>query len=74
MRLWQRDRSQLIFCTILYICLQDDARQLFALAGQAEDGELSPELAGVMKRLWADSGVQGCFSRAREYQLNDSAS
>ncbi|XP_071815609.1 guanine nucleotide-binding protein G(i) subunit alpha isoform X3 [Apostichopus japonicus] len=52
----------------------DDARQLFALAGQAEDGELSPELAGVMKRLWADSGVQGCFSRAREYQLNDSAS
>ncbi|KAJ8046709.1 Guanine nucleotide-binding protein G(i) subunit alpha [Holothuria leucospilota] len=52
----------------------DDARQLFALAGQAEDGELSPELAGVMKRLWADTGVQGCFSRAREYQLNDSAS
>ncbi|XP_038061257.1 guanine nucleotide-binding protein G(i) subunit alpha [Patiria miniata] len=52
----------------------DDARQLFALAGQAEEGELSPELAAVMKRLWADGGVQGCFSRSREYQLNDSAS
>ena len=26
-----------------------------------------------MKRLWADPGVQLCFSRSREYQLNDSA-
>lgn len=26
-----------------------------------------------MKRLWADSGVQECFLRSREYQLNDSA-
>lgn len=26
-----------------------------------------------MKQLWADAGVQHCFSRAREYQLNDSA-
>merc|ERR1711971_1306679 len=29
-------------------------------------------LAG-MKRLWVDSGVQECFSRSNEYQLNDSA-
>lgn len=26
-----------------------------------------------MKRLWMDGGVQHCFSRSREYQLNDSA-
>lgn len=26
-----------------------------------------------MKRLWADESVQECFSRSREYQLNDSA-
>ena len=26
-----------------------------------------------MKRLWTDEGVQECFSRSREYQLNDSA-
>lgn len=26
-----------------------------------------------MKRLWADPGVQECFLRSREYQLNDSA-
>ncbi|XP_074646783.1 guanine nucleotide-binding protein G(i) subunit alpha [Tubulanus polymorphus] len=51
----------------------DDARQLFALAGNADDGELSSDLADVMKRLWFDPGVQHCFSRSREYQLNDSA-
>jgi len=51
---------------------QDDARQLFSLAA-ADDGDLSAELAGIMKRLWKDAGVQECFSRAREYQLNDSA-
>merc|ERR1719219_3205520 len=26
-----------------------------------------------MKRLWVDKGVQECFSRSNEYQLNDSA-
>lgn len=51
----------------------DDARQLFALAGNAEDGDLTSEIAAIMKRLWKDSGVQECFSRSREYQLNDSA-
>lgn len=53
---------------------QDDARQLFVLAGSAEEGVMTPELAGVIKRLWRDLGVQACFSRSREYQLNDSAS
>ena len=53
---------------------QDDARQLFVLAGSAEEGVMTPELAGVIKRLWRDGGVQACFSRSREYQLNDSAS
>uniref|UniRef100_A0A8B9L4E1 Adenylate cyclase-inhibiting G alpha protein n=1 Tax=Astyanax mexicanus TaxID=7994 RepID=A0A8B9L4E1_ASTMX len=32
------------------------------------------ELAGIIQRLWKDGGVQACFSRSREYQLNDSAS
>ena len=52
---------------------QDDARQLFVLAGSAEEGFMTTELAGVIKRLWKDGGVQACFSRSREYQLNDSA-
>uniref|UniRef100_A0A2K6SZC8 G protein subunit alpha i3 n=1 Tax=Saimiri boliviensis boliviensis TaxID=39432 RepID=A0A2K6SZC8_SAIBB len=39
----------------------DDARQLFVLAGSAEEGVMTPELAGVIKRLWRDGGVQACF-------------
>lgn len=35
--------------------------------------ELPDKLAELMKRLWADGGVQACFQRSREYQLNDSA-
>ena len=38
-----------------------------------EDGKLSYELGMIMKRLWHDHGVQACFHRSREYQLNDSA-
>lgn len=52
----------------------DDARQLFALSCTAEEQGLLPEdLSGVIRRLWADQGVQACFGRSREYQLNDSA-
>lgn len=36
-------------------------------------GELPPELAAVMRRLWTDPGTKECFERSREYQLNDSA-
>ncbi|XP_054719448.1 guanine nucleotide-binding protein G(i) subunit alpha [Uloborus diversus] len=52
---------------------KDDARQFFTIAGASQDGELNPELAAIMKRLWQDPGLQHCFSRSREYQLNDSA-
>lgn len=52
----------------------DDARQLFALSGGAEEqGVMSDDLSSVIRRLWADTGVQCCFTRSREYQLNDSA-
>ncbi|XP_046896559.1 guanine nucleotide-binding protein G(i) subunit alpha [Hypomesus transpacificus] len=52
----------------------DDARQLFALASSTEEGVMSVELTGLIQRLWMDGGVQACFIRSREYQLNDSAS
>lgn len=61
----------LCLCTCV---LQDDARQLFALASTADEGDMSAELAGIVKRLWTDGGVQMCFGRSREYHLNDSAS
>jgi len=58
---------------LMIFLLQDDARELFALAGSMEDVKFTPELVSIMKRLWNDSGVQNCFARSREYQLNDSA-
>ncbi|EDS28560.1 GTP-binding protein (I) alpha subunit [Culex quinquefasciatus] len=51
----------------------DIARQFFTYASATEEGELTPELVSLMKKLWTDPGVQLCFSRSREYQLNDSA-
>ncbi|KAF3689954.1 Guanine nucleotide-binding protein G(i) subunit alpha-2 [Channa argus] len=52
----------------------DDAQQLFSLSAAAEEqGILPDDLANVIRRLWADSGIQSCFTRSREYQLNDSA-
>ncbi|XP_013864512.1 guanine nucleotide-binding protein G(i) subunit alpha-2 [Austrofundulus limnaeus] len=53
----------------------DDARQLFSLSATAEEqGNLPEEMSKIIQRLWEDGGVQSCFTRAREYQLNDSAS
>lgn len=63
--------NKLFFQFIIFS--KDDARQLFALASTAEEGVMTPELADAIKRLWKDGGIQECFSRSREYQLNDSA-
>jgi len=38
-----------------------------------DDMKMTEEMVQIIKRLWNDSGVQECVSRAREYQLNDSA-
>ncbi|KAH8147491.1 uncharacterized protein LAJ45_08318 [Morchella importuna] len=40
---------------------------------QIEGESLPPEVGNAIKTLWADRGVQECFRRSREYQLNDSA-
>jgi guanine nucleotide-binding protein G(o) subunit alpha len=51
-----------------------DALLLFTVISRNEDTEhFSVELLDAMKRLWSDRGIQYCFSRSREYQLNDSA-
>jgi len=36
----------------------EDERQLFTLAGTSEEDVLTEELVGIIKRLWADKGVQ----------------
>ncbi|XP_074008195.1 guanine nucleotide-binding protein G(o) subunit alpha isoform X4 [Numenius arquata] len=51
----------------------DAGRLLFSLITQCQRGTVPPELLSAMMRLWADSGIQECFNRSREYQLNDSA-
>ena len=63
----------------LNIALADESRKEDAnivtqvVNEQGDTDPFSEELAAAMKRLWADAGVQYCFRRSREYQLNDSA-
>ena len=40
---------------------------------QLEPGETPSELLRTVKILWNDNGVQECYRRSREFQLNDSA-
>ncbi|CAL4143337.1 unnamed protein product [Meganyctiphanes norvegica] len=53
---------------------ENDARDFFTKASASEDCLITEELAEIMKRLWTCDDVKHCFSRSREYQLNDSAS
>ncbi|EDV21414.1 uncharacterized protein TRIADDRAFT_50797 [Trichoplax adhaerens] len=53
--------------------LVGDARRLFEIMDAPGVQEFTPEIVSLLKRLWSDHGVQQCFSRSREYQLNDSA-
>ncbi|MGH0144504.1 UNVERIFIED_CONTAM: hypothetical protein FKN15_048303 [Acipenser sinensis] len=52
---------------------QDDARKLLHLADTIDEGTMPKEMSDIISRLWKDSGIQACFERASEYQLNDSA-
>uniref|UniRef100_A0A3P8UDW9 Guanine nucleotide binding protein (G protein), alpha transducing activity polypeptide 1 n=1 Tax=Cynoglossus semilaevis TaxID=244447 RepID=A0A3P8UDW9_CYNSE len=52
---------------------QDDARKLMHIADTIEEGTMPKELSDIILRLWKDTGIQACFDRASEYQLNDSA-
>lgn len=46
---------------------------LDAIARMEDTEPFTPEMLEAMKALWKDAGVQECFGRANEYQLNDSA-
>lgn len=53
---------------------ESDAKMVFDVVSRMEDTEpFSDDLLAGMMRLWADTGVQECFARSNEYQLNDSA-
>ena len=52
----------------------DDAKNFLLLTSRIDDPDaFNSEISDCMKRLWKDPGVQQCFNRSREYQLNDSA-
>lgn len=65
--------DSLLNITYVHALLQDDARKLVHLADTIEEGTMPKELSDIILRLWKDSGIQACFDRASEYQLNDSA-
>lgn len=46
---------------------------IFMQPTQIEGDSLPPEVGKAISQLWQDAGVQQCFQRSREYQLNDSA-
>jgi guanine nucleotide-binding protein G(o) subunit alpha len=43
------------------------------ISRMADTEPFESELLDAMKKLWNDYGVQQCFNRSNEYQLNDSA-
>ena len=40
---------------------------------QLDSPNLPEDVCKAIKTLWTDSGVQACYLRSNEYQLNDSA-
>jgi guanine nucleotide-binding protein G(i) subunit alpha len=40
---------------------------------QVNHERLPIEIGKAIEALWTDQGIQACYQRAREYQLNDSA-
>jgi guanine nucleotide-binding protein G(o) subunit alpha len=51
-----------------------DAHRVLEVIQRMKDTEpFNSDLLSSMERLWADAGVQQCFLRSNEYQLNDSA-
>ncbi|OAL20998.1 hypothetical protein AYO22_08418 [Fonsecaea multimorphosa] len=49
------------------------ATTIFAQTQRTAPAELSPEVYLAIRVLWADGGVQECFSRCSEFQVCDSA-
>ena len=50
-----------------------DVRLLCAIASASPTRDITVQMGEIIERLWNDPGLQACFSRSREYQLNDSA-
>lgn len=53
--------------------LQQSAQKVLDMPSQIEAEVFPQDIAAIIKALWADGGIQQCYARSREYQLNDSA-
>ena len=49
------------------------AETILSLPPQIDAESLPRHVVDAVHGLWMDHGVQECFARSREYQLNDSA-
>ena len=70
MKIAEKSRNLKVYMHIF----QKDAEVVLNHAEIEANHEILPEMVGKsIQALWNDNGVQACFLRAREYQLNDSA-
>ncbi|PVU95071.1 hypothetical protein BB561_002048 [Smittium simulii] len=53
--------------------LQAAVNLIMAVPGQVDFNTFDPQLANAIKIVWADPGLQQCYQRSNEFQLNDSA-
>lgn len=52
--------------------IKKESQLVFATV-HANKEELTVELSAAMQLLWKDKGVQECYKRSNEYQIDDSA-
>lgn len=52
---------------------QERADTVMSLPHQVDSDTLPANVTDAVAGLWKDAGVQECFTRSREFQLNDSA-
>ena len=52
-------------------CPEETLKTLGAVRDDAQ--EITMEIKPMIAAVWADGGVQTCFSRRREFQISDSA-
>jgi guanine nucleotide-binding protein G(i) subunit alpha len=67
------DAMKMMGITLSVDANEKHAEAILALPGQIETDVFPAEAHAAIKALWQDAGVQACFLRRIEYQLNDSA-
>lgn len=64
--------SKIMKCFIFFLLLQERAELVRDIDYETVTSFEDPYVSAI-KGLWADSGIQECYDRRREYQLTDSA-